>query len=269
MKNALRRIAGTLITSGCLVAIAQAGPILLIEDQGGFGGAATVLTNDGFTVQVVNNEFANGFANLRDTVFLNGFDMVVYGERGGGVGGIMSVPVQQSLEAYVQQGGHLLVTGYDTLGSPTDHNLAALMRLNSPGDHVSYDPAWNVANLNHPILNGPFGSFQGLSFSARGYDDDRFTLGAGTIALATMNNQQVRVSLNDLPGAAGSVGYWNGGLAGMTSNAQPDFSSGDNTEDIFLNWGCWATSCQVVPEPSTLVLTAFGLALGAFTRRRR
>jgi len=246
-------------------AAANARSILLIEDQSGFGSAASVLTSNGFSVTTVNNEFANGYANLLNPTFLAAFDFVVYGEKGAAFGSVLPIPVASSLNNYILGGGDLLVTGYDTLGSPTDTNLARLLRLTRPADRVSGDPVWNVSNINHPILNGPFGDFRGVSFSATGYDDDNFGLGVGTVALASMADSSERLTFNDLPGVGGSVGYWNGGLSGLTTNAQPDFSDGGNPQNIFLNWASFAT----IPEPSTLTLTLASLGLLISRRRRK
>ena len=142
-----------------------------------------------------------------------------------------------------------------------------LLRLTTPGDFVSGDDGWNMSSVAHPILTGPFANLQGAIFSATGYDDDAFGLGVGTIALAEMDNAQVRLSLNELSPAAGSVGYWNGGLSGTGTNAQPDFSSGGNTQNLFLNYAAWATSTSV-PEPTTMALLGIGLA-GVGWRARR
>jgi hypothetical protein len=249
--------------------------ILLIEDQGGFGGAAAVLTSDGHSVTVVNNNFATGYSSLLNQGFLSQFNLVVYGERGNGSGSVLPANVAASLETYIQSGGHLLVTGYDTLGHPTDANLAALVRACAPGDRVSYDGTWQTSGIDHPILNGPHGDFRNQTFEATGYDDDLLTpkLTEGAIALATIPGVTSRIIFTDLPGTGGSVGYWNGGESGITTNAQPDFSDGGNPEGIFRNWAAFADGGRMQnPEPATLTmwgLGAAGYAVWSLRRRRR
>lgn len=250
--------------------------VLLIEDQGGFGGASAVLTGDGHTVTVINNEFANGYANLLNGAFLAGFDIVVWGARGAGSGNVTPAGVITSLESYIQAGGNLIVTGYDTIGSPTDTGLAGLVRSSTAGDQVSGDPNWTTAAVDNFILNGPYGDFRSLSFVATPYDDDNLTAdgAAGAIALVTFPPGD-RIIFTDLPGAGGSVGYWNGGLAGTVTNAQPDFSDGANPQDIFRNWvdggGAIIITAQVPTNgPLSLVLMILLLGgTGVFLAHRR
>ena len=223
--------------------------ILLIEDQGGFTtpvfnvsaaggggenegdpgiGAEDVLLADGHEITVIVGEFENGYANLLDLEFLNNFDLVVWGARGDRFGDVTPQPVADNLEAYLQGGGNLLVTGYDTLGDPTDEILATLVRAVGPADQVSDNPNWMTTDVDNFILNGPFGDFRNLTFSHIGYDDDELfpDLARGAAVLANTPGRTARIIFTDLPAPGGTVGYWNGGVRGSTTNAQPDFSSG-------------------------------------------
>lgn len=222
----------------------SSGAVLLVEDQGGFGASESLLQANGYDVTVVNDEYANGYATLLDGSYLSQFAFVVYGERGAGGGSELPESVRASLESYIQNGGHLLVTGYDTLGSPTDSALASLVRATGPGDYVSSNPTWAVSSVDHPILNGPFGDFRGQTFSATSYDDDLLTpdTAAGAVELISTGSPRVtgKLIFTDLPEPAGSVGYWNGGLSGATADAQPDFSDAGNAQAVFLNYVSFA-----------------------------
>ena len=230
--------------------------VLLIDDQGGFGNVSSILTADGLDVTVVNNEHASGYPHLLDTGYLEQFLLVIYGERGAGLGAGMPANVAASLEAYIQSGGHLLVTGYDTLGSPTDTALAGLVRALAPADGPSYETGWQTANISHPVLSGPFGNYRNVSFTATGYDADAFTpdTARGAIALATMPSGQTRLLFTDVAGAAGSVGYWNGGVSG-SDPAQPDFTDSGPAGRIFRNYVAYATTGTLDFKIRTLAAT--------------
>lgn len=271
----LLRKLGAALLAACLVLPATAANVLLIEDQVGFGNAGTVLAGDGHNVTELTNEFDNAYANLQDLAFLQGFDIVVWGARGDGFGEETPAGVLSTLESYIQAGGNLLVTGYDTLGSPEDTGLANLVRSSTSGDRVSGDDEWVTANIDNFILNGPYGDFRNLSFTATGYDDDNLTAGPGAVALVTYTPGD-RIIFADLPAPGGSVGYWNGGLSGTSDNAQPDFSDGAQPQNIFRNWvaGVQAVArSEPVAVPvmplSGIVLLASMVALIVGLRRRR
>jgi subtilisin family serine protease len=232
---------------------AQSGRILLVEDQAGFGDTTQLLFDSGYNVTVAYDDATLGNVTLQDANFLSQFDFLVFGERGdNGVGSVMTSATQTALENYIQGGGHLLVTGYDTLGSPTDNNLADLVRATNPGDEGPQGSTWTVSIINHPILNGPNGDFRGTEFTATAYDNDRLEpdTSRGAVELVSLNGATGKLIFTELPGAAGSVGYWNGGLDGTTTDAQPDFNDGGNAQSIFLNYVAFALSGVVVEGPA-------------------
>lgn len=253
------------------------GKVLFVDAASdGFFEATSLLTAEGYLVTSLANEAFNEYENLLDTEFLSDFDVVIYCERGEfGLGELMSDEVKDSLETYIQEGGHLLVTGYDTLGSPTDTNLAALVRSAVAGDRISGDAIWSVLNVDHPILNGPFGDFRGQIFTATGYDDDDLLADedAGAINLVNTGSpirkttKLIYTDLSRLPDAdpeAGSVGYWNGGESGSLTNPQPDFTDGGIPQAIFLNYVELATEGSIIINGNLLVFNENG---GTVTNR--
>lgn len=230
---------------------AKTGRILLVEDQAGFGDTTQMLFDLGYNVTVAYNNAILGNVTLQNANFLSQFKFLVYGARGiSGSGDEMSSATKTALENYIQEGGHLLVTGYDTLGSPTDTNLAELVRASNPGDLNSNSPHWKVSIIKHPILNGPHGDFRGMEFTATGYDDDQLvpdtSRGAVELISSREDGSNGKLIFTELPGSAGSVGYWNGGLSGTTTDAQPDFNDGGNPQSIFMNYVDFALSGAAV-----------------------
>jgi len=237
----------------CLAASAP-GQVLLIENLDGFGGAAAPLRGEGFDVTVVNGELANNHANLLDADFLDDFHFVIYGERGSGAGTPgagtpLPANVAAALEAYLQTGGNLLVTGsdtafdFDTLNGP-DPELSDLVRVTNVGANLSSDSTWVTSSLDHPILNGPYGDFRNTTFTADSFNDAGLDPDTSRGAIELVTTGSAKLIFTDLPDPAGTVGIWNGGLFAVGGgggfaegeNAQPNFSDGDEPESLFRNY---------------------------------
>ena len=56
---------------------------------------------------------------------------------------------QSTLNSYLAEGGNLIITGIDSLGSPDDLLLADVVRSCSVGDRIG-EPDFHVANSLHP-----------------------------------------------------------------------------------------------------------------------
>ena len=108
-----------------------------------------LLTGDGhiFTVHNMNGTTGVHSSNL---TLLSSYDAVILHEHDR----VLSAAELTALTSYINAGGRLIVTGYDSLGSPTDSVLAGLLRCGSPGDGP-FSGALTVASVAHPILTGP------------------------------------------------------------------------------------------------------------------
>ena len=114
------------------------------------------------------------------------------------------------MESYLQAGGQLIVTGYDSLGSPNDPNLANLVRSSTTGDGP-FTNGWTVTNGNHPIMDGPYGHWQAnTQFNSAQTDHDQCTadINRGAVEVASIQGND-KIIATELQ-SGGKVVYWNG-----------------------------------------------------------
>jgi len=126
-------------------------------------------------------------------------------------GRLITQQEHNALEQFLQAGGRLLVTGYDTLGHPTDPLLADLVRSSSSGDGpFTYD--YTVTDGSHPITDGPYGSFPAGTALTAGYSDHdqaEADTGRGATTVAELSGGRDKIMATELP-SGGIVVYWNG-----------------------------------------------------------
>ncbi len=144
---------------------------------------------------------------------------------------------RSTLQAYIAGGGNLLVTGYDSLGSPSDPYLAEVVRSSMTGDNVG-EPDLYVRSPTHPIMNGPYGSFSsgyhvaGL-FSDQDSAEANTSLGAVTVAELADGRDKI-IATQSYPGR---VVYWNG-------KGESDWSGNAACQTMFKNLMAWFQTAQ-------------------------
>jgi len=148
--------------------------IALISDGDELVDVTPILDEMGLTYDVLNNNW-DGVQGIytSDLTFLNNYGLVIWYASGTGAGRLTTQDEHDALESFIGNGGHLLVTGYDTIGSPTDALLADLIRSSGSGDGpMTVD--YTTTNDNHPITAGPYGYFPvGTALTANTTDHDQ------------------------------------------------------------------------------------------------
>jgi hypothetical protein len=94
-----------------------------------------------------------------------------------------------------------------------------------------------AANVNHFILNGPFGDYRGEAITAG--DDDHDALLAdtsrGAVSLGSLDNSTFdKIVFTDVVAPGGSVGMWNGNED--ADDWDPTEADGDKGLAILRNW---------------------------------
>ena len=188
----------------------RAGSVALISQdaQGQFDnyGIDNVVASMGLSYDVYRDDGNGGGRYTSNLNLISQYDIVIWYNH--------DYAIQQNqmttMENYLQSGGQLIVTGYDSLGSPNDGNLANLVRSSTTGDGPMVN-SWTVTNGNHPIMNGPYGHWQAnTQFNSQHHDHDQCTAdgnrGAAEVASVQGNDKIIATELQ----SGGKVVYWNG-----------------------------------------------------------
>jgi hypothetical protein len=188
------------------------GNVALISDQTELQAITPILDDMGLPYDVVNDNWdGSQGAYTSDYGFLSNYSMVVWYASGYDWGRLITQQEHDALEQFLQAGGRLLVTGYDTLGSPSDPLLADLVRSSSYGDGpFTHDYA--VTDGGHPITNGPHGSFPAgtaLTTAHSDHDQAEADSGRGAVTVAELPDGHDKIVATELA-SGGIVVYWNG-----------------------------------------------------------
>jgi cysteine-rich repeat protein len=203
----------------------QGAPILIVWDNVTPPTALTdLLTNEGFLHEARNNGAGVYTSDLSE---LQRFRMVIFYNHDRAI----SAQEHTALNQYVEQGGKLLVTGYDSMAHPLDTLLSDVSRVITVADYAGQNSC-TVTSDSYPPLSGPYGTFpNGMTFTVPHSDHDHVQADAarGAVQLIAVNAAaKLTVAENVGPGD-GTVWYWNGNLSAM------DWTTAGTARSIFLN----------------------------------
>jgi len=225
---------GLLVLVTFVTPSAKALNVLVADDHfaGSFSFLHSAIPEHVFTI-ADNTDASNNPTLTSSPIPLASFDVVIfYGSGNDNAGRAITADEQAALEAYIQAGGNLIVTGFDVLGGPDDARLADVVRSSTYGDSP-FLTGWTAAGTDHFILNGSAGDYRGLAFTAGHDNHDELTADAarGAVPLGSIDTTAYhKIIFTDLPAPGGSVGMWNGNQDGS------DWSSDADQLNILRNW---------------------------------
>lgn len=190
--------------------------VALISDQSELTAITSVMDSLGYPYTLLNDNWdgSQGVYTSDYNTLIN-YDVIIWYASGYSYGRLITQEEYTALEQYLQAGGRLLVTGYDTIGSPTDTLLADLIRSSSAGDGP-FGATFTVINGSHPIMNGPYGSFPtGSAFTAGDSDHDQAEADTSrnAVTVAELSDGRDKILATDLDPnnlTTGRIVYWNG-----------------------------------------------------------
>jgi len=191
-----------------------------------------LFTSNGHSFDVLNNNGTSA-VHSSDPAVLSRYTHIVFHEHDR----TLTAAEQTALNNWIMAGGRLIVTGYDSLGSPTDSALASVVRCASPGDGP-FSGSLTVVDATHPIALGPAQTFtMGQTLTSGSTDHDQCTPTAGAVRIVSVSSSSKVQIAEGIGGAGGMVVYWNGNGSGSgplvdwvgTSGTQPAL------QNLFVN----------------------------------
>lgn len=178
--------------------------VALISDQSQLLAITPILDSMGIGYDIYNDN--NFYLYTEDLSLLLDYPTVIFYQYDR----LITSGEHSTLLSYLSSGGNLLVTGYDSLGHPSDTLLADVVRSSSAGDNTG-EPDMYVVDSAHPIMSGPYGSFPtGYHISGLYSDCDaaEADTGRNAVTIAELADGYDKIiATEDLPGR---VVYWNG-----------------------------------------------------------
>jgi hypothetical protein len=253
-------IAGAALQAGATSALAA--NVLFVSDSETDSNIPAVLQADGHTVTTVLNDYDDMTGeNTALQASLAGYDVVVWSSTGEGSGDEVSATTAANLESYVNAGGRLFVTGYDSIKSPDDPVLQGLIGGLGGTDDSSGPVPGPVINVVNSLTTGVV-DIRGVTPSG-GYDDQDTlaNLGPNTVCVVdSLNNPgECHWTLRTL--GSGEIAYVSNGEYGPVS-AHPSWedtsAGGDGAYNAALRNFVYNAPASAAPIPT---VSAWGMVL--------
>jgi hypothetical protein len=202
--------------------------ILFVSDSGTDLNIASVLSSDDHRVTIIKNDYDSN-SNITPSLMedLSAFDAVFWSATGSGYGSQHTQAAFQNLEPYVQNGGYVFVTGYDSLADDTLMTLSqfvASTKNSNDNTGAAGNPMSAIADAENSLTVGLF-DIRGVVPS--GGDDDRdglTKLGGDTIGLVknlSRNNYEWTLRTIGL----GNIAYVSNGNKLPDGNGHPSWKT--------------------------------------------
>jgi len=192
--------------------------LLLIDDYAASGSNSdfeelfnrNILENMGISYTYIYNNSVT--KKTEDATYLGGYDIILWNTWNR----VISAEEKSTLGAWVATGAYLVVTGFDSLGSPTDTTAANLVKSSRSGD-FSYTESYKIADIDHWITDGTYEYTAGLEgdFYSESTDHDQASPTAGTLSLGNVKQNDIftgpsKILVTENIGNGGIIIYWNG-----------------------------------------------------------
>ena len=226
--------------------------VALISDQSELIAITPILDSMGIGYDVYNDNSL--YLYTEDLNLLLSYQIVIFNNFNREI----TSGEHTALQSYLSSGGNLLVTGYDSLGSPDDWLLADIVCSSSVGDNTG-EPDLYVVDETHPIMNGPYGSFPaGYHISGLFSDCDaaEADTGRNAITVAELADGYDKIIATELP--LGRVAYWNG-------KGTDDWIWNADCEAMLKNTLVWLTRARALHDLAVSLAVPASLKLGDST----
>ena len=233
--------------------------VLFVSDSGVGSDIGTVLAGDGHTVTSVLDNFSGGVTSalLGD---LSSYDAVFWSASGDAYGNQHNATMFTNLQSYVNGGGQVFVTGYDSIASPTDSNLINFLGGTSSQDFGAPNTGATGANS---LTTGAV-DIQGVQPTGHYGDTDTLYAAAGTVTVVGSSYGGTGASWTLRSLGDGEIAYVSNGQYGTTgSHASWSNTSagGDGAYNAAIrNFAFNATSGLQVDEDNTLSITGINVS---------